>query len=176
MERWLTPLFASYLSAPDEIAFDFYGVSGYTFKLGERAFEAVPENVAEGTHLWGIIENEGPWAGFSDTPLAVVRVRARKVSVDDLTLEPFYVLEDVSDGHLWLTIGDASLGQGSPLFQFLHTPKEPPAKVTVIDSLGNLRARMRVQGHKVPMEIAPDESRAIADMLGHDFDIRRGCR
>lgn len=181
MPRWTrdTTIFQAYLDAPDEVAFEFFGADGYKFKLGQRVFEAIKTTGADGvtSRLDGIILVENPpRLTFYQTPLATVRVRRADVGFKAPPEEPAIALLDVQDGHPWLVIGTDVGDPLCPSFRYTYWPRERPPEMSIEEKQAVLRAKMRKNGHAVPMDIPGAEKRAILDMFRDDPDLKRHRR
>jgi len=97
----------------------FYGVDFNSFKLNSTVYEAI-EDEFDGyrSYLSSIEINNFQDLIFFSKPLALVKV----FKYDDIDFEG-YKLEDVSDGHVWLTIGTDMIDHYYPCFIFLYNPK-----------------------------------------------------
>ena len=115
--------------------FEFFGVDGNTFKLGEKVFEALEEideeleyKIDERSFLGSVEEvKESTGLNFATIPVAVVRVVRIETAPGDLRNDfDGYHLVDVSDGHVWLKLGtDGARYAQYPYFEFDYDPKKP---------------------------------------------------
>lgn len=102
--------------------FDFYGAHSNYFKLGHgkntMVFEVLedPSDGYRSYYATTIIAKDP--GGFFQTPIARVRMTMRKTKGD-----PFYVLVDDLDKHLWLKFGTADSHDLYPSFVFFYQPK-----------------------------------------------------
>lgn len=117
------------------VAFDFYGVDGNRFCLGEHpnrvVFEAV-EDESDGyrSYLETIrVDNAvspSECGIFFRKPLDRVRIVTYELSMsDDMDKESGYQLVSAMDGHVWLSIGTNAYDDYYPCFVFNYRPREP---------------------------------------------------
>ena len=105
--------------------FDFYGVDGNCFKLGDAALEAVEdEDDGYRSYLETIRQSDGSGV-FPDKPFAIVRVEIDKIPDAFFFEFDGYRLVDVDDGHVWLRVGTDNVNDYYPMFLFTYRPKAP---------------------------------------------------
>lgn len=112
--------------------FDFYGAAENQFKLGDVVWEAV-EDPSDGYRscLGCIIVKPESQTIFFKTPISRVRVDYFKGMENpnakylyERREVDFYKLVDISDGHVWLTLGTDNSDDYYPSFHFNYAPKE----------------------------------------------------
>lgn len=97
--------------------FHFFGVDNNQFKLCQNVWE-VFENPDDGYRSYmDTVEIVNSNSIFFKKPLATVKVS------ENLSLEDGYVLDDVEDGHRWLSFGTDHSDSYYPYFVFSYTPK-----------------------------------------------------
>lgn len=100
--------------------FDFFGVCSNEFKLDDCVWEALEDEDDGYRSYLGSVERKNSSGIFFRQSLG--RVRLISVDKDDMDL---YVLEDVLDGHRWLSFGTDNSCDYYPCFVFEYQPKAP---------------------------------------------------
>ena len=100
--------------------FDFSGVDGHTFKLGDTVFEAL-ENEDDGyrSYMDSVEVKDPTGLIFFGRPLARVKLE----SINEKDVFSGYRLVDIADDHVWLRLGTDNLDDYYPAFIFEYAPK-----------------------------------------------------
>lgn len=101
--------------------FEFFGVDGNSFKLGNHVFEALEdEDDGYRSYLRSVEVKDPSGLIFFGQPVAKVKL----TSVDDAYGFVGFELKD-SDGHLWLRLGTDHSDDYYPMFIFQYAAKAP---------------------------------------------------
>jgi hypothetical protein len=107
--------------------FPFYGIDGYSFKLGDMVFEAL-EDPCDGYRSYlGSIEVVERTGIFFPNPIATVKIVPydSEYKYDSTRSNIGHKLVDVEDGHVWLEVGTDAYDDWYPCFAFRYQPKSP---------------------------------------------------
>ena len=106
--------------------FQFFGVDGHMFKLGNKIFEAIV-NPDDGyrSYLETIQTKKNSNGVFFKAPLAIVRVECIPSDIPNDDAFTGYRLVDTADNHIWLSVGTDYSEDWYPHFVFRYQPRNP---------------------------------------------------
>lgn len=100
--------------------YDFYGVDGNQFKLGDFVYEAI-EDESDGYRSYlESVEVRGGNGIFFGQPLDKVILK----EVDDGYFDGFELRSATDEKHVWLRFGTDNYDDYYPCFTFTYSPKE----------------------------------------------------